>query len=977
MILIRCIFFYFFYLTATNIAAQQHANMFDKYIYTTYTEVNGLKGDIIYSIAQDSTGYIWIATNAGLNRFDGKYFKHYTTKDGLPNNEILKLFVDSKNRVWMSCLKPVVCYYYNGIIHTINDDSHLIADGIFAFGEDKTSKNIIFCSIKNLYIYGTKIQKISNDTIRIIGIQNSFKNKSATNFDRPTAFFENAFSNSFKILVNTHYYYDFYDGKLVNTNFEIKYHKDNTADLFYKNVFYKNISRSGNTEINTTGADFHNSNLHFFAKKDMVIEQLPNATIIDSLFKGNTMNAILEDKERSYWAGGANTGLIKLANKAMRNIHTPNYTGSIYALNNNSNNLQLGAAQSTLFNVNTNSNDVFNLHLIKQSTTDSNITQRPNTVIRKILPISPTKNICLTDGGVFITQSNTIVKENVDFRGLKSICRYGNNYIIASKFGVYLLNSNLQVVDTFFTGRTVSLAEHNDSIWVGTPIGLHCIQLATKKIVHTYLPNIQVNDIAFALGNTFAATEEGLYTIQPNQVQPVSILNDALETKNVHCFFVKDQALWIGTDNGVYKLTNFTQQQANMVHYSVADGLLSNKINALFVTDSLVYVATNIGACYFKERDINKFSICNLQFTSASINKVPFTITGDTSFAANARNIDIQFVAVAPKSNGSVTYYYKLDGFDAEWHTTNNPNLIYAKLPSGTYTLRIYAINSFGLKSNELIWTFTIKKYFWQTWWFIGLCILCIMGIWYAIQKYRLRKAADKAATLQRLQTLIAESEQKALRAQMNPHFIYNCLNSIQQFFVTNDVVQGNKYLTNFASLLRQTLQNSEQVYITLQQECKYISTYLDLELLRFKNKFTYSVEVDKLIDTEKILIPSMILQPFIENALRHGILHKPTGVGQIDVIFTKLNNDTYRCSIKDNGIGRKASEAQHEASNTKHESKGILITKNRLDVINMQSVEKTALDIVDVVDAEGNIKGTEIIIDLPFNIQDIKQHNG
>jgi LytS/YehU family sensor histidine kinase len=288
----------------------------------------------------------------------------------------------------------------------------------------------------------------------------------------------------------------------------------------------------------------------------------------------------------------------------------------------------------------------------------------------------------------------------------------------------------------------------------------------------------------------------------------------------------------------------------------------------------------------------------------------------------------------------------------------------------------MYAVNKFGLKSQTLVWNFTIDKPFWKTIWFIASLIVFLSLLGAYIYGQYLKRTERKLREKERINTLIAESEQKALRAQMNPHFIYNCLNSIQQFFVTNDVVQGNKYLTSFASLLRQTLQNSEQVYINLQQECKYITTYLDLEMLRFKNKFTYTIRVDERLDTELITIPSMILQPFIENALRHGILNKDTGDGHIEVIFVKTSDTKYTCTIKDNGIGRAASDKMHALSFNKPESKGIAITKNRLQVINMQTEEKTHLEIKDIINEKAEVAGTEVIIELPILTNNINPEN-
>ena len=209
------------------------------------------------------------------------------------------------------------------------------------------------------------------------------------------------------------------------------------------------------------------------------------------------------------------------------------------------------------------------------------------------------------------------------------------------------------------------------------------------------------------------------------------------------------------------------------------------------------------------------------------------------------------------------------------------------------------------------------------------------------------------------------ELEQKQLRAQMNPHFIFNCLNSIQHFVVANDVKNANKYLSGFALLMRQTLENSKEGIITLRKEIEYLENYLGLERMRFEDKFTYEINIDALnIDT--IEIPSMIIQPFIENAIRHGLCYLETKPGKLKINFYKKGNYLY-CEVDDNGIGREQSQKLKFSSSHAYESRGMELTRQRLELVSKSSGGDYKVEIIDKKNEHLQSEGTTIIIKYPI----------
>jgi LytS/YehU family sensor histidine kinase len=209
------------------------------------------------------------------------------------------------------------------------------------------------------------------------------------------------------------------------------------------------------------------------------------------------------------------------------------------------------------------------------------------------------------------------------------------------------------------------------------------------------------------------------------------------------------------------------------------------------------------------------------------------------------------------------------------------------------------------------------------------------------------------------------EIQQKALQLQMNPHFIFNSLNAIQSFVIANDTDKAIHYLSKFSQLMRLILTNSGETSIPLKEELKAVRHYIDIERLRFDNKFDCQISVDPEIDQEFIEIPPMIIQPFVENAILHGLIHSNAeGHIKIDI---RLQDDYLFCSIEDNGVGREKAQQIRESSGIKRKSRGVIITKERLEILNKQSQDKFAVRVIDLKDAAGNPTGTRVELNILY----------
>lgn len=246
------------------------------------------------------------------------------------------------------------------------------------------------------------------------------------------------------------------------------------------------------------------------------------------------------------------------------------------------------------------------------------------------------------------------------------------------------------------------------------------------------------------------------------------------------------------------------------------------------------------------------------------------------------------------------------------------------------------------------------------------LALLSIVLFYRTYQNKKRHLVLEEEKKLSEYNQQVAELEIKSLRSQMNPHFLFNSLNSIRNYIIKNESQIASNYLANFASLMRKILDASQQSKISLQEEVEMLKLYLDLELMRFSNRFTYDIHIDESIINEDFDIPSMVIQPFVENAIWHGLLNKESDA-HLNINFKELadNDHEILCEVIDNGIGRKLSETFKNKLN-KHKSKGIDITKERLKRLS-KIPQADSIEIIDMEDEGGNALGTHVKIYLPI----------
>ncbi len=267
--------------------------------------------------------------------------------------------------------------------------------------------------------------------------------------------------------------------------------------------------------------------------------------------------------------------------------------------------------------------------------------------------------------------------------------------------------------------------------------------------------------------------------------------------------------------------------------------------------------------------------------------------------------------------------------------------------------------------SEAQMFSFEILAPFWTTWWFILSNVFVVLVLLYFLIRVRVSAVKRKSEALQetlRMENEMLNLEQKALRLQMNPHFIFNCLNTIQAMIVKKDNKTARYFLSKFSKLMRKTLDNSRETFISLDDEIESLENYLSIERLCSENHFEYSINVSGDVESDFIQIPPMLIQPFAENAVVHGVSHLVKG-GLIGIDFS-VEGNLLTCTIKDNGIGREKAKKYNNKEGVEHKSTALIVTQERMELMSKDN-HTSELRIEDVLDGDGNCAGTSIILKL------------
>ncbi len=339
-------------------------------------------------------------------------------------------------------------------------------------------------------------------------------------------------------------------------------------------------------------------------------------------------------------------------------------------------------------------------------------------------------------------------------------------------------------------------------------------------------------------------------------------------------------------------------------------------------------------------------------------------------FEFDDNTLSFNFVGMDYSDPKNVQLAYKMEGIDDNWVILNKGDqgfARYSNLPPNQYVFKVKAANSDGVWSDGyrsisiLIrppWYQTVEAYI-----LFGITGLLLLYGGYRIRVRQIRKEEAFKRKEAEYKQLVAETETAVLRLQMNPHFIFNSMNSISSYIAQKDIKTANDYLNRFANLMRKILKLAKHPFLSVGEEMELLEQYLETEAMRFEDKIHYQITTGPSLDPDEVIIPTMILQPFVENAIWHGLAGKE-GRKQIHIQF-KIEKEQLICIVEDNGIGRAAAQVKKKSNN--HVSKAISITKERLKRLEEQEAAAASLTIQDLKDEQHTGIGTKVIIKLPL----------
>jgi len=569
---------------------------------------------------------------------------------------------------------------------------------------------------------------------------------------------------------------------------------------------------------------------------------------------------------------------------------------------------------------------------------------------------------------------NGINNTNKDASFYKLVPNDVNSYYAANVHGIVkYVDKKIDntILSNDFKRTNALLRKDKNTLFAGAIDGLW--EYNTVSNTYTYIGNKdslltnRILDLAYTKDSALviATKGAGLLVYKNNKVKQINLTN-GLSSENVYKLVVDDTIMWAATDKGLNKITrhkNGTIENAVRV-FTTFDGLISNEIDDVMKFNNNIWIASDKGLSFFNPDSLDDDYVdMPIYINNVLINDSNVSITNTHKLKYFENNIKIMFTGLGYKNAKKLLYRYRMHGLDTNWVYTKNRETQYTTLPPGSYNFEVSVLNATGKWTSKPAYVeFKILTPFWKTWWFVLFSIiLFVAGIFYATNYWIQKSQENKQEEINRL---LLNLKLKALRAQMNPHFTFNVINSIQHFILYKNDEAAHRYLSKFSKLIRTILNNSEENTVPLSEEIKALELYLELEAMRFEEQFEYELIIDEELDVSKTKIPSMLIQPYVENAIKHGILPS-LKLGKIKIDICKHHN-SLKCTVEDNGVGRAKSSAENK--NPEYRSFGTSITKERLSVINELYNSELSEIVIDLEDMEGNAMGTKVEIYIPFN---------
>lgn len=931
------------------------------FFFRQYTTSDGLPSSNVFAFDQDSDQLLWMGTSNGLCSFDGKKFTSYSIEHGLVNNLIYGLSIDANNRKWLSTMagKPsyfkdgkgyipdwadslaVGNYYFQCIdtftwfsgvdveghkrprpIAHIGSDQRMYPTAIYGPWEGPAGilvdSLIYFVDRGRLFRFGTEGPQ------QIQGLEIPNHLAECRSIDHGIICIEREQGKDHIVFIDP-------------IQLKVSYQEQIEAYQPRKKINTILVDDKGHIWLGLQGELLYLE--HWDAEPEPVLREV-------------FINDLYVDHEGNLWVSTEGKGVFLLVSSEVQSLEIPGKDNYIVR------SIEVDQFENIYVGYISGRMDVFDksFKLIRSNAYSP----------LRIVDILPDENGCwmATNSEVFrLDKDGQVQARYTTTSPIKSLAVMSDSLYVLS-YDIEVLRGD-SIADTGipFSARIYTNYTIDDQhMWLGSTDGLFKFNgKDTKQIakdrIYTDIRGISQDH----KGRFWIATAgQGIFILEGDTIVQHITSGQGLSSNLCMHQAVDGKTMWVSTNLGINKIDVETD---SIQVFNEQDGLSTGEVKYLRMVDRYVLAASS-GGIDIVPKDIASFEeppILHIKALMADNEVLP----DQQSFTLPYHQNDLvaQLSSVSFKSLGNITYAYQLEGLNKDWIETSSEEVSWAAVPPGNYQLKVKVRGSGGIWSDTIERQLIIRLPWWRQWWFIlgaGLLIASALHFTYQRQQAKFRRESEMQGRMQNLQLT-------ALRAQMNPHFMFNALSSIQEFINNSDLESANLYLSRFASLVRSVLNHSTQARISLEEEVSQLELYLTLENLRFDQRIHYDLLIKRPLQASKVFIPTMIIQPFVENALNHGLFHRKEEK-KLQLRFQQIGENMLHCQIEDNGIGRQRAMEINEQKRYKGKSKGIQVTRDRLELINKTKEGKIALEIEDLVDEQGKPKGTLVHLMIPFS---------
>ncbi len=943
-----------------------------------FTVEEGLPSNIVYSVYRDSKGYIWVATDKGIARFNGIKFEVFSTFNEMPDNEIFFFQEDRQGRLWLGTFNGELCFYKDGEFHTrhntefldipfkathmrhisVEYDNSLIINfydpvkfvtvinnkckpfNLDQLKDPLLPKTLVF--IKK--IPGSKFKLIFSDKIEIIDTNYKILEirKFAEQFNNPDA--------RFSVCQNQEYLFN------------------------YRYAFTPELAITGIFPVNFNAGNLHeiyknNGNLFYTTVNGLII----NDTI--NILKDINVSSITQDDQGNYWISTLNSGIYSLrkdffTSTLYKNAYTDEvkYVYAYYG--------------HVLFE--TSGNELFDLYnnkitcLIKNFESNKNIDRQADFgfLIDSNYRCFNTYNKDLAIIKNVFSNKNKNTQKNIG-ESAKAIFLSGDYIYTKQHHGVNRFRyresgGDIEIIEGIGKSanyeRIFGMAQAPDnSIWYSTINGMYRVTDNDTDGI----PQKNFDSIAFKHFDFF-----GKYLIGYTQDNRLFVYSDYSGGKFSIDTVPKKACIWdkmyqidsthilISTDN-LYRVLTIDPDNKFPVK-SIENPYLPLHPEAICIDRTNCY--------FFKNGSVIKMDIKNfldkpdppkLFFTAIKANGKTYNIQNEMELPySESKQMSILFTTQSFNS-GNLTYQFSLskNGND-NWQEVRSEEINPVNPGYGDVVIKIKARSKSSEFSEPVVFTLHVLRPYWARWWFVTLSVLGLFLILWVVLRYRINTLLRIKEKEHHTEIKFMRSEYKALNALMNPHFIFNTLNNVQGLVNRNDKLAANEYIRVFADLIRQNMHNISKELISLQKEMDLVSNYLLLEKLRFKEHLNYTINIEKGIDLSEILIPPLLIQPLVENSIKHGILPLESVLGQIVINIYERESKLF-IEVADNGVGMQPASGRSES---KYESFGLQNIRKRIEQLGVIQNKQILLQVNETRNENGQLEWTTVTIIIPVS---------